>query len=214
MTAQARAQDTRTRILVASLLLFNEQGEPNTSTNDIANEVDISPGNLYYHFRKKSDLINALLEEFQADARRVLQPPDIDSLSVEDFWVFLHLLLETMSAYRFLLRDMETLGAHYPKVSQTLGKFVKALVAVVRLYLEGMRQAGILTIDAGDVAVVGRIVVVIALFSERYDALVDGDAAPDESALRTASSVLNALSSYTNPEAASTMQDLRSRYLA
>lgn len=96
-------RDTRTRVLVASLSLFNAKGEPNTTTNDIANEADISPGNLHYHFRKKSMLVDALLAEFQADVRRALQPPTNDEITLDDFWAFLHLLLEVFMAYRFLL---------------------------------------------------------------------------------------------------------------
>ena len=89
---RAMRGDTRKRILVTSLLLFNEHGEPATTTNEIADEVDISPGNLHYHFRKKRQIVEALLDEFQADARRVLTQPEHALL--DDFWVFLHLLLE------------------------------------------------------------------------------------------------------------------------
>ena len=99
---------TRNRILVASLLLFNEHGEPGTTTNEIADEVDISPGNLHYHFQKKRQIVEALLDEFSADAKRVLVVPD--DATLDDYWVFLHLLLETAAAYRLLLRDLETLG--------------------------------------------------------------------------------------------------------
>lgn len=189
-------RDTRTRILVSSLLLFNEKGEPNTTTNEIADEVDISPGNLYYHFRKKSDLVEALLLEFQADARKVLQPPDSGQDSLDDFWVFLHHLLELTAGYRFLLRDMETLVVEYPKVRNALKHFARALNASFELYLHAMAGAGVITLGKSEAKLVSRNLAVIALFSEKFDALVGSAPAADDAAMRSAGSILNVLKPY------------------
>lgn len=205
-------RNTRTRILVASLSLFNEHGEPNTTTNDIANEADISPGNLHYHFKKKSMLVEALLAEFQADVRRVLDPPTGKEITVDHFWAFLHLLLEALAVYRFLLRDMETLVSTYPKVGFALKAFSKGLTAVVQLYLEALRQNGVLEIDDSEVPVVCRNLVVIALFSERYDEISGSESSADNSALKIARAVLGILSPHSTQEASQQLAELAEHY--
>jgi len=205
-------RNTRTRILVSSLLLFNENGEPNTTTNEIADEVDISPGNLYYHFNKKSDLVDALLLEFQADAKQVLRPPESQQASLDDFWVFLHLLLELTAAYRFLLRDMESLIGEYPKVGNALKHFARGLAASFELYLRAMASAGVLRLETVDMPITSRSLAVIALFSERFDALVDSNQTADDSALRVAGSVLNLLKPFAAAEIAPHLEDLMTHY--
>jgi AcrR family transcriptional regulator len=205
-------RDTRTRILVASLLLFNEQGEPNTALNDIADEIDISPGNLHYHFRKKADVVAALLAEFQADARQVLQPAQSVTASLDDFWVFLHSLLELKEAYAFLWRDMETLVAEQPNVGNALKHFAKALGATFELYLHGMANSGVLGAGSGDMPMVARNLAVIALFSDRFDSLIGVDRTADDAALRIASSVLGMLKPLAAAEAAPHLGELATHY--
>jgi AcrR family transcriptional regulator len=205
-------RDTRTRVLVTSLLLFNKQGEPNTTTNAIADELDISPGNLHYHFRRKSEIIDALLAEFQADVRRILEPPSTDNISIDDFWVFLHLLLEVMAGYHFLLRDMETLSGKYPKVGRTLGGFAKGLTAVLQLYLDGLDRNGVLNIDDSEISVASRNLAVIALFSERFSTISGVDHPADAVALETARSILALLLPYSTGETASVFSELSRQY--
>jgi AcrR family transcriptional regulator len=205
-------RDTRTQILVASLSLFNEKGEPNTTTNDIANEADISPGNLHYHFHKKSLLVDALVAEFQADVRRVLQPPTSDETSLDDFWAFLHLLLEVFTAYRFLMRDMETLVSSYPHVGRALKGFSLALIAIMQLYVEALRSSAVLEVSDREVPVMCRNLVVILLFSERFDEISGATSSAEASALRIARSVLGVLLPYSSKESSKLVAALAEHY--
>jgi len=206
------SRDTRTRILVASLLLFNEKGEPKTTTNEIADTVDISPGNLYYHFHKKSDLVEALLLEFQADARKVLNPPESSQATLDDFWLFLHHLLELTAAYRFLLRDMETLIIEYPKVRNALKHFAQALAASFELYLHAMADGSVIRMGKYDTRLTSRHLAVIALFSEKFDALVGSSPAADDAALRIAGSILNVLKPFVAETSSSHLAELAAYY--
>jgi AcrR family transcriptional regulator len=61
---------TAERILEVTLELFNRFGEPNVSTTLISAELNISPGNLYYHYPAKDELINALFDRYETRARR------------------------------------------------------------------------------------------------------------------------------------------------
>lgn len=204
--------DTRTRILVATLTLFNEQGEPKTTTNAIADEVDISPGNLHYHFRKKAELVDALLKEFQADAGKVLEPPEPGAAAIEDFWAFLQSLLELLAAYRFLLRDTESLIAAYPNVRKALAGFSRALLAIMQLYQDAMRADGTLDIGPDAQARVSRVLVIIVLFSGRFDDLGGQEKSTDETATQIARSVLGVLQPYGSSRGSAVIGDMLQHY--
>jgi AcrR family transcriptional regulator len=197
---------------VASLTLFNENGVPHTTTNEIADEVDISPGNLHYHFRKKSDLVGALLAEFQADARQVLQPPQSEHASLDDFWVFLHFLLELKVAYGFLLRDTDSLLAEYPKVGVALKHFTRGVIASFELYLHSLRQSTVLVTSDADAGLVARNLAIITLFSDRLGGLLDDTQTSDAAALQTAAGVLSILRPLVAASAAEHLEELFSHY--
>src|SRR5690554_1448717 len=90
---------TRDRILDASLQLFNSLGEPNVTTLLISDELEISPGNLYYHFKSKGDIVEELFDGFEAEMLDLLAVPEDVEISLDQFGFFLHMLFEAVSRY-------------------------------------------------------------------------------------------------------------------
>ena len=107
---------TRERILETALTLFNTHGEPNVTTAALAEALNISPGNLYYHFRNKDDIVHALFDAFEQDIAPLLQVDGTAQRDAEDLWLFLHLLFETIWRHRFIYRDLNDLMARNRRV--------------------------------------------------------------------------------------------------
>ncbi|MBL8523091.1 MAG: TetR/AcrR family transcriptional regulator [Betaproteobacteria bacterium] len=105
----SRSARTRERILKVSLDLFNAQGEANVTTGHIADELNISPGNLYYHFRNKDEIIQHLFADFEKAID--VGPGEIGDAAhvMEDMWLYLHLMFERIWQYRFLYRNLDDL---------------------------------------------------------------------------------------------------------
>ena len=120
--AKKAPRRTAERILAATLELFNRFGEPNVSTTAISAELNISPGNLYYHFPSKDELVNTLFDQYESQLYELLAA-STDVLDVEDAWFFLHSLFELIWQYRFLYRDVghllsrnRRLETHFPAI--------------------------------------------------------------------------------------------------
>jgi TetR/AcrR family acrAB operon transcriptional repressor len=56
------AQETRHKLLDAAEHLFQEQGVSRTSLQDIAKRAGATRGAIYWHFKDKADLFNAMME--------------------------------------------------------------------------------------------------------------------------------------------------------
>ena len=111
---------TRDRILSAALDLFNEEGEAEITALDIANALEISPGHLYYHFKGKDALIQALFDNFEEEMRVILQGARERLTTLEEHWLFLYIVLEEIYDFRFYYRSLSHMAARYPDLSNRL----------------------------------------------------------------------------------------------
>lgn len=115
---------TRDKILKTSLALFNSEGEAQVSTVDIAAVLSISPGNLYYHFKGKEAIIEALFDDFESELRQVLSAPIEKPLSLEDNWIFIYIIFEEINDFRFFYEGMSSILERCPSLRPRLARLL------------------------------------------------------------------------------------------
>jgi len=154
---------TAERILEVTLELFNRFGEPNVSTTLISAELGISPGNLYYHYPAKDELINSLFERYERALNELLQAAD-GVRNVEDAWFFLHSQFEIVWQYRFLYRDLNDLLSKNRLLETRFQGVLKNKTRAVRALLSGMSHSGALDIDTREVEPTANCMVVVLTY--------------------------------------------------
>jgi AcrR family transcriptional regulator len=204
------ASDTRQRILSTALVLFNAEGEPHVTTNRIADELDISPGNLHYHFRTKPDLIEALFLAFEQRMLEVLATPEEREPDIEDIWLFLHLAFEIIGEFRFFYRDLTDLCSRYRGLHQRFRGILNLSMETARALLDGLSEAGQLEASEAEMAAMVRNIILISTCWLAFDQVLDrdGEAHPD----RAAWQVMSVVSPYLLGDAREQLQALAGHY--
>jgi AcrR family transcriptional regulator len=103
------ATDTKSRILDAALALFNERGTDTVTTNHIAEALKMSPGNLYYHYRNKAEIVRGLFARIQDEwaTNYAIPTSTMPSLSLAEGIVAGN--FDIQARYRFFFRDLTLL---------------------------------------------------------------------------------------------------------
>jgi AcrR family transcriptional regulator len=174
------ARNTRQRILTTALALFNEEGEPNVPTNKVAETLDISPGNLHYHFRTKADLVSTLFSEFEHRMLELLAAPEERDANIEDIWFLLHLAFETIGEYRFIYRDLTDLCHRYRGLHQRFRGILRLTMQSARALCEDLIAAGQMQASPRELDAIVRNITLVSTFWLAFDQVQDsGNVRPD-----------------------------------
>ena len=195
---------TAERILEVTLELFNRFGEPNVSTTLISSELGISPGNLYYHYPAKDELVNSLFDRYEQALGGLLQASG-DVRDVEDAWFFMHSLFELIWQHRFLYRDLNDLLSKNRRLETHIQKALQDKALALQAMLDSMRRTGALQIDAGETRTVATSLVVVLTYWLSFEYARNPrhalePASAQAALLRGAQHALSLLAPYLKPE--------------
>lgn len=113
----------REKIVEEARRLMNEQGAQSVGTTQIVEALGISPGNLYYHFNNREEIVREIFSALEADFRSALVADVDPPISAARFAGFYLRSLEVAWSYRFffggllhLLRRDEVLAERYRRM--------------------------------------------------------------------------------------------------
>ena len=123
---------TKDKIIETSVKLFNEKGCLNTSTRHISNELGISVGNLYYHFKNKEEI---LIEIFLRYVNAVFKEISFLNHSQDEIFLLKNFLVDTLDSnieYRFLHLELNLLLISFSKFKTIMQEQLKLEIKMIK----------------------------------------------------------------------------------
>lgn len=129
-------QRTKDHIIAAADQLFYQQGYEHTSFADIADAVQISRGNFYYHFKTKDEILDAVIERRLTDTRAMLERWEIaGDTPAARIRSFIDMLIANRAAIKRHGCPVGTLCTELAKLGHAAQEDAKALFALFRVWL-------------------------------------------------------------------------------
>ena len=132
---------TRDLILEVAIVLLNERGESIVTSVDLAHEMNISPGNLYYHFKGKEQVVEELYAQFHARVLVALQEITAHTKGdPKETLAGLALVSDILQQFKFISQDLRGLHERYPSLRSSISKLLtllnQTLVALIKLMMD------------------------------------------------------------------------------
>lgn len=170
---------TAEKILLTSLEMFNEHGEANITCVDIAVELEISPGNLYYHFKGKEVIVSALFDMYMQRSSKILISPNTEDLDITLFFHYLLRLLESAHIFRFIYRNPTDLMHKYPSISRHFKRLVKSKEEAFIAIIHHFSSIGLMKVTSEQTQSLAQIINLVFTQSQSYF-LLKGEEDNDE----------------------------------
>ncbi|MBT8115898.1 MAG: TetR/AcrR family transcriptional regulator [Arenicella sp.] len=132
---------TRDLILDVALVLLNERGESIVTSVDLANEMNISPGNLYYHFKGKEEVVEELYAQFHARILVALQQITAQARGdTKETLAALCVISDVLQQFKFVSQDLRGIHERYANLRASLCKLFtlldQSITALVKLVMD------------------------------------------------------------------------------
>ena len=187
---------TAERILLTALELFNDSGESNVSCVDLALELDISPGNLYYHYKGKEVIVVALFEMYKERMDKILSSPQDVDLKVEEFFYYLLMVLQGSHMFRFLYHNPADLIAKYPSVCKGFRRLILGREKSFNMLLSRYIDQGAMELNASQQHYLVRMISLVFTQATNYYLLKGDDIESESYIYECLGDVLFALTPY------------------
>ncbi|WP_196157709.1 TetR/AcrR family transcriptional regulator [Reinekea sp. G2M2-21] len=155
------------RILEASLILLNEQGAAKVTTNAIADQAELSVGNLYYHFKNKDEIILALFKRFNAQLTPLLSIVEEDC-ELEHWALWWHEWFDSVGHYQFLFHDQSYLQYSNRHIRPYYHRLMKQVEQKQLSIFQSLKHRNELVATESDLIRIAQQVTFIAIFWQDF----------------------------------------------
>jgi len=205
---------TRDKIIQASIVLFNKQGERSVTTNHIAAHLAISPGNLYYHFRNKEDIILSIYEEYARSLLlETLPQVSTDVKPLDSLILYMDSVFQTTMKFRFFYSNLPVLLDKNPNLREKYVEVQQSISERVSQLLVSLRSANIINFADDELADIVSILRLINTFWVSFHQTQTIDNEVNDSVFyQGVLKILVILRPYTNEHALNDLMQARETY--
>ncbi|WP_136482263.1 TetR/AcrR family transcriptional regulator [Cognatitamlana onchidii] len=117
--------NTKDRILIIALDLFNSQGMAKVTLRTIANKMGISQGNLNYHYKRREDIVEALYFQMVENINEAVNNSFQSQNYLEALFGVSKTIMFTFYKYQFFLLDFVLIMREHKTIKQHYIKLIK-----------------------------------------------------------------------------------------